>query len=384
MAEGEIVNTEVNTEATPPSDDIRSLLEKGFADADKQSDGGAEVSVANEGDKDAQSGERKLRNPNRDDSGKFTTAPKESKAKTNSETPIESNTEAAPLKAAPVKETTAPESKPTAQETPSTAPSNAPPVSWAADAKAEWSKLTPAIQNAVLKREHEASTGIRQYSEQTRRLESALSPIAQAAKEVGIPVDEAAQRLVHAHNLLRQNGPAGILALCQQFGVDPSTLAAHQPAIAPQIQPQVYRDPRVDELYDWRQNQLADMARSSENFVETFASTEGHEHFDAVSNEIMALIPVIKGSNPHWSQQQVLQDAYDRAVYANPSTRKALQESQRVKDEAERLAASKAKVSNARSAAVSISGAPVGTQATPPKGSVREELEAAFAGVSGR
>lgn len=379
MAEGEVVNTEVTTETTPPSDDIRSLLEKGFADAEQPGE-----SVEGNGGSAEPSDEsaKKLRNPNRDESGKFTSAPKETnKAAPKAEKEI---TEAAPAKAAPVKETTAPESKPTAQETPSTAPSNAPPVSWAADAKAEWSKLPNGVQNAILKREHEASTGIRQYSEQTRRLESALSPIAQAAKEANMPVDEAAQRLVHAHNLLKQNGPAGILALCQQFGVDPSTLAAHQPAIAPQIQPQVYRDPRVDELYDWRQNQLADMARSSENFVETFASTEGHAHFDAVSNEIMALIPVIKGSNPHWSQQQVLQDAYDRAVYANPSTRKALQESQRVKDEADRLAASKQKVSSAKLASSSISGAPIGSQQVAAAGSVREELERQFAGAGGR
>ena len=125
--------------------------------------------------------------------------------------------------------------------------------------------------------------------------------------------------------------------------------------------------------------EAAEKEQSTVNLVTDFASQPGHEHFNEVQTELMALIPAVKTANPHWTIDKVLQDAYDRAVYANPTTRQALTAAQQQAAEAKRIADAKARTTQARSAAVSLTGAPTGTNGAEIKGTIREELEANFA-----
>src|SRR5215469_3327047 len=52
------------------------------------------------------------------------------------------------------------------------------PTSWSEQAKAEWSKLSPELQQAVLKREDEISRGSQQHSDERERLRSLENIIA--------------------------------------------------------------------------------------------------------------------------------------------------------------------------------------------------------------
>lgn len=297
-------------------------------------------------------------------------------------------TEAAPEKAAPETETTpskddqAKASEPAAQ----TAALN-PPAGWTAVEKAEWSKLPPAIQAAVSRREAEMANGGKQWSEEKRRYETTLAPVAQAAARRGMRTEEGLQALMRAQDFLDQDAPNAIKWLAKSYNVDLATLAgqpaevqseARQPDISRLVQQAVM--PYLAPIQERMQMEERQKQESTVNLVTQFAESPGHEHFNAVENELMGLIPAIKSANPSWSHEKILQDAYDRAVYANPTTRAAVLAAQQAEADAKRQADVKARAASARRASVSVTGAPSGNSGRTPKDSLRAELEAAFSG----
>jgi hypothetical protein len=296
-------------------------------------------------------------------------------------------TEAAP--SAPVKTEIPSTDTAKAIETPASTPALAPPAGWTAAEKAAWTTLPPAVQAAVSRREQEIQNGGRQWSEEKRRYEGLLGPVAQEAQRRGMSAEQGLNALVTAQRRLDADPVNAIRWLAQSYGVDLATLAGQPSADGSrEANPQVdiralvhqavqpYVGP-IHERMMFEERQRADQAT---NLVNEFANAPGHENFNAVENEIMAMIPVIKSMNPNWPHEKVLQDAYDRAVYANPATRTSVLESSRQADEAKRQAEAKARISKARTAASSVTGSPIGTQSTAPKDSLRAELEAAFAG----
>jgi hypothetical protein len=115
---------------------------------------------------------------------------------------------------------------------------------------------------------------------------------------------------------------------------------------------------------------------------ETAADEKGqplHPHFGNVANEMLALVPHIRQANPGLSSDQVLKQAYDQAVYANPSTRQLVLAA----EEARRTAARTAEIASKRVAGQGLTGnAPAGegVQANAiPNDTVRGALEAAIA-----
>lgn len=305
--------------------------------------------------------------------------------------------EEAPAKAAdpagqPEKSTSADSPTKASTEQPSTA-ADAPPVGWTADAKAEWSKLSPAIKAAVVKRETEISNGGRQWSDERRRLDGLVAPIRERAARHGISEAEGIQRLVAAQDMLERDPHTAIAWLAKQYGVNLGTsgpqpaegssrmengdAAAARPGIdlAPVLAPLHQSLTAIQERFaaeDRRQGEI------TQQLVEQFAVDPAHAHFDAVHAEIMALIPHIKTAEPYAAPADILQKAYDQAVWANGGTRQALLDKQIADASAARRATNAAEVGKARLAASSVRGAANG--ASPPviHDSIREELEAAF------
>lgn len=264
-------------------------------------------------------------------------------------------------------------------------PSDAPPVGWTADAKAEWSKLSPVLKAAVLKRESEIENGGRQWSEEKRRYENVLSPIAQAAQRRGLNVEQGVQTLIAAQNYLDADPIEGIKRIAQTYGVNLATIAGSAPADGSPV-----NNPDISALVNQAvasalgpiqqryETEEAQKFQSIQSIVDEFSSK--NEHYSSVETEIGLLIPLIQKSNPALSKQQVLQEAYDRAVWANPHTRAAIQASQNADADAKRRVEQQAKASKARTASTSLTGSSViGAGADQPQPSLRAELEAAFA-----
>lgn len=297
---------------------------------------------------------------------------------------------AAPDKAAaPAESVPAAKTEPDkASAQPASPPADAPPAGWPPEAKAEWSKLSPALKAAVAKREAEISEGGRQWSEQRRQYERLLSPVAQEAAQLGMSTEQGLNALLAAHHMLNRDPAGALRSLAQQYGVDLATLAGSPPAdpkretVQPDIRAMVQQavQPILAPFQQRWQDEERRQADASTAFVTTFATAPGHEHFDAVADEIMAMVPLIKQANPGWSREQVLQDAYDRATYANPTVRASILATQQAKAEEERRNQARAHASKARTAASSVTGSRTGEPAAGPKDSLREEIMAAMNG----
>ena len=256
-------------------------------------------------------------------------------------------------------------------------PSNAAelPKTWSADAKAEWSKLPPAVQQAVLKREAEMDAGGRQWSEQRQTYERVLSPVAELSRQNGLSTEEGLQRLLSVEHRLQTDGPNMIRELAQAYGVDLAALAngTQQPPTqraAPQFDPN-----QIPILVNHTlQQELArrDEQAALQTQISTFASQPGHEHFEAVKVKMGRLLETGEATS--------LQDAYDQAVWANPSTRATLQAAQQSAPSAEKNA-------KARKAAVSINGSPRGAapvNRVNGNGTIEDDVRAAWAQHSGQ
>lgn len=110
-----------------------------------------------------------------------------------------------------------------------------------------------------------------------------------------------------------------------------------------------------------------------------------HPHWDELENDMVELWKVAAAAG----QQPTLDDVYDKAVWANTSTRQKLRDAEAAASEAQRAAATKkaqdearAKAERARKASSSVSGAPGSAQSrmtqSPGDRSLRDELSAAY------
>lgn len=274
-------------------------------------------------------------------------------------------TEAAPEKAAPVEQkspTTEDVAKASAQ---ASTPSGAPPVSWSADAKAQWASLPPAIQAAVLKRETEASNGFRQYSEKTAHYERALAPLAQESARRGMDVQQGIQRLMDGQRFLEQQPEQAILWLAQRNGIDLASLASNPPA-APQ-------PARVDPAFAQVSQEvqalrgMIDQMTQGQNMalVQSFASE--NPHYAEVEEMLPRFISEVQAANPNLAPRDVLQQAYDRAVWLTPDVRAKVLAEQTEQANQQRVVKIAEKSAQATRAAVSVKGSAASAAPPPAK-----------------
>jgi hypothetical protein len=94
-----------------------------------------------------------------------------------------------------------------------------------------------------------------------------------------------------------------------------------------------------------------------------------------VLDEMQAIIPQIRNANPGLAHSQVLQSAYDRAVWANPETRSVLQQQAQTAEDERRRAANQSRVTEARRAtAANIPSRPTSSGATPKPGRMEDTI----------
>lgn len=97
--------------------------------------------------------------------------------------------------------------------------------------------------------------------------------------------------------------------------------------------------------------QIVDAVKAFE--VETDANGQAlRPHFAAVANIMLPLVPGIRQANPGMSHNQVLQAAYDQAIYADPTTRATVLATEK----AAKDAAAAAEIARKKSAGQSMTG----------------------------
>lgn len=242
------------------------------------------------------------------------------------------------LAAQPPTEGTEPETPAVTQP----APTIDPPNSWTAEARAHWAKLPPEAQAYIAQRESEAHKAITSYGERVKSYEPLDRVITQFKADLdrrGLQPAQAIATLFEAQQMLDRNPLEGLIAIGRTYGIDLGAVLSGQQGTLPAPDPRVGQvEQRLNQIQQTieQQRQQQEQAHLAEvnALIETFK--KDHPHFNAVEDEMMGLIPVMRQRHPGLSQKELLEKAYDSATYANPEIRKRIQEDQRIADEKKR------------------------------------------------
>lgn len=270
---------------------------------------------------------------------------------------------AADVAAEPVEADTQPQAP--APVTPEGWDINRPPASLSPTAKVEWDKLPEAWKREIHKREADAHQGVQKILPDARlgqQIRQVVEPYRAYLDASGVAPEAAVVGLLRTDQLLRTGTQAqkaqAFAALAQQYGYD---LGAHQQGAEFQQPPQQFHDPRVDQMLAMQQRQEQQRAhvaqQQAEQEVGVWLSEMDQQgkplrpFVDNVQSEMLALIPAIQAQKPGASTRDVMEEAYTRAVWANPATQSVLMQQKFAELEAQRRAENLRKVEDAKRAA---------------------------------
>lgn len=252
------------------------------------------------------------------------------------------------------------------------------PEGWRAEAKAKWATLPADIQAEINRREqdmHKAVTTMDEDRSFAKEMQKTILPYMPLINQVGsTPVKAVTEMLNYAHTLQYGSAQAKgqlLHALAQRHGADMrmTPQATQQPQfqignLQQELQATKEQIARMPELIKQQQEEAKLQA-----VIEAFAADPKNAHYARVKPVMAALLSS--------GQAKDMQDAYDKACYAEPDIRSTLLAEQNDAKEAKRIADLKAKAGAARNASVSVKGSSANGVSPPAvKRSLREELRA--------
>jgi hypothetical protein len=229
-----------------------------------------------------------------------------------------------------------------------------------------WANLDPELQDALLQRDEDFAKGIEGYkthAERGQAFEKVVSPYMATIRSLGASPEQAAEELFRSDHTLRYGSPQQKYAMVGQifrdYGINPNEAFQFLQNGAPQIDPSIA--PVYQELQSLKAQQASFMREQQTReqqalFSEIERAKEGKEHFDAVREDMAALLQA--------NRAESLDQAYEMAIWARPDLRATLLQQER--DNATKTAQSTAQAQRSAAAAVSVKGSsPVSTTTQP-------------------
>ena len=219
------------------------------------------------------------------------------------------------------------------------------PVSWSAENKAKWGTLPPDIQAYIAQRDKESHEAISRAGQEIKAYEPIRGVIEQYAdvfQRNGLQPHDAFGRMMAVEQMLAQNPRAAIEQIAKAYGVDLQG-TGEQSANA---------DPRVAELEARLAKAESHLSAQERNRLNAEQSALAREiadfakdkpHFESVRRIMAGLMQA--------EPQMSLQDAYDRAVYAEPTIRQSVLAEEQTKAAEKRKAEEAQRVKDAKKAA---------------------------------
>ena len=275
-----------------------------------------------------------------------------------------------------------------------------PPVSWNAQDKELFKELPRNVQEIIKRRENERDSFVTKTREEytqagneLQRYKQALSPAQQRIKLQGLNEEQYISQLIAADELLQTTPAQGIKWLMQQYGLDPSQLngqgtapQADSPVNAriAQLEAMIAQQQQMQQQSQQLQAQHAQV-QAEKDFHDFALEADGngnlvHPYVADIGQDMIPFAASIRQQNPTLSNKEILKEAYERAVWANPDTREALIQSRqnglqkKQRDEAAKKAARAKRVGSSINGAPSRNAAPVENQSK----TLRASIEAAF------
>lgn len=244
------------------------------------------------------------------------------------------------------------------------------PKSLRLELKDHWEKAPPELQQAFTQRDADYEKGITGYKTrdaEARAITEQFAPYEWILRNEGSTPAQAIGPLLQTAALLRTGTPAqksqAVAHMIQQFQIPLDQISAHFGGNAPVQQDSHYNDlaQQVQQLTQHITQQQYQAQKTNENralsVIQQFAGDPANMHFEAVSDRMLQLLqaPQVLGDTSQMSEREKLQLAYDTAVRLDPQLAQSLYAQQ------QQQAQATAQVQRARTAAVSVRGAPGGS-----------------------
>ena len=270
------------------------------------------------------------------------------------------------------------------KEIPPIATADEAPKTWRKEASATWAALPSEAKAEILKRENDIFQGIEAMKPDAnygKAFKSVLAPYAEILRANNMEPVATVNNLLQAHHLFATGSPEAKLQLFQKMARD-YNIPLSPPGEAPYIDPTVAAlqselNAVKSQLSQTSQRQQQVAAQEVSKQVNAFASDPKNVYFDEVADDIAVMIS--KGV------AKDLQDAYEKAIWANPVTR--AKEIARTTAEASAKAADEAKAKAAavrKSTAANVVTRARSGNAAIPLGSLDDTLEAQLAKIKAR
>jgi hypothetical protein len=218
------------------------------------------------------------------------------------------------------------------------------PISWSAEQKAKWASVPPDLQAYVAQRDKESHEAITRAGQQIKAFEPVGKVIEQFAhvfQQNGLQPHDGIARMLAVNEMLEQDAPSAIRELARVYKVNLSGEA--QQDATPENQRIAELEARLAKTESHltaRQRQEVEAEnRTLAREIADFAKDK--PHFQSVRKVMAGLMSS--------GAAETMQDAYDKAIYADPTIRQSLQvdaqkaaEDKRKADEAERVKKAKA------------------------------------------
>ena len=186
---------------------------------------------------------------------------------------------------------------------------------------AEWHKASPVLQQALLRRSEEMHRGLEQYRAPAQfglKMAEAFKPYEQTLQQLNVSPDVAIGKLLQVDSTLRYGTPeqkaATIANLAQTFGVD---IGMAQSMPMPDQNYMALQN-QIRQLQGFINQQQRSQAEREQEMLNSEISkfAEGREHFETVREDMAALLQAGRATD--------LNDAYEKAIWANPTVRASL------------------------------------------------------------
>jgi len=228
------------------------------------------------------------------------------------------------------------------------------PISWSAEKKAEWASVPPALQDYISQRDKESHDAITRAGQQIKAFEPIGKVIEQYGdtfQRNGLQPHEGIARMMAVHNMLEQNPRNAIAEIAKAYGVNLSGEAEQN--ATPESQRIAELEARLAKqethltarMRQEQEAQNATLAREIADFA------KDKPHFESVRKVMAGLMSS--------GAAETMQDAYDKAIYADPTIRQSLQVDAQKANEEKRKAEEAERVKKAKAAAgVNVKSSP--------------------------
>lgn len=220
-----------------------------------------------------------------------------------------------------------------------------PPTSWSGEMKAKFAALPPDAQEYIAQRERDAHARITQLGQQAKAFEP-LSKVLEQHQDLfaskGLTPDDGINRLLTVQRALDADPHATIQRLAQMYGV---TLPTGEPGSEnPQVSFLQDRIAQLEgQIRETREKVVSREQREVETQRQTIVSAvdefaKSKPDYDILEPYIEEAVRLIRMKEPNAPVKDVLEQAYEKAVWLHPDTR-----AKRIAEEAEKRAGEAAK-----------------------------------------